>query len=304
MPRGESMNDKIVSMTGFGRATAAFGSRTVRVEVRSLNHRGLDLKVRAHELRLAPEIETEMLRMVRARLLRGSVAINVSEEGTQGAGLAIESARISQVHAVLEQVRRELGLATPVDLATVGAFLAASHGGPAAELSADSWPALAPALSRALDGLVAMRVHEGGAILSDLQGRLANLRALVEKIAGLAATVPARAGRRLEERLATLSAATPPVDPVRLAQEVAALAERLDVSEEIARLRAHFDHLAVLLGGGAKDSPGRRMDFLAQEIGRELNTLGGKIQDAGIAALVIDGKAELEKLREQAQNIE
>ena len=101
-----------------------------------------------------------------------------------------------------------------------------------------------------------------------------------------------------------LAATTPAIDPSRLAHEVAVLAERLDVSEEIARLRAHCQHLASLLGGQSQDAPGRRIDFLAQEIGRELNTLGGKIQDAAIAALVIDAKAELEKLREQAQNIE
>jgi uncharacterized protein (TIGR00255 family) len=89
-----------------------------------------------------------------------------------------------------------------------------------------------------------------------------------------------------------------------LAQEVALLADRLDVSEELVRLRAHFDHLATLLNGQGKEAPGRRIDFLAQEIGRELNTLGGKIQDAAVAALIIDSKAELEKLREQAQNIE
>ena len=138
-------------------------------------------------------------------------------------------------------------------------------------------------MAAALDGLLAMRAQEGTAIVADLRGRLGNLRALVEKIAALTAAVPGRAARRLEERLAVLAATTPAIDPSRLAQEVALLAERLDVSEEIVRLRAHFDHLASLLDGQGKDAPGRRIDFLAQEIGRELNTLGGKIQDAAIA---------------------
>jgi uncharacterized protein (TIGR00255 family) len=120
----------------------------------------------------------------------------------------------------------------------------------------------------------------------------------------LAAAIPGRAARRLEERLAALVASTPAIEPARLAHEVAVLAERLDVSEELVRLGAHFDHLGQLLEGKGPDTPGRRIDFLAQEIGREFNTLGGKIQDAAISALVIDGKAELEKLREQAQNIE
>jgi len=298
------MSDSILSMTGFGRASASFGARTVSVEIRSLNHRGLDVKVRAHDLRLAPEIETEMLRMVRSRLVRGAVAISVSEESGEGGAAGVDLERVRQMHNALDGLRRGLGLEAPVDLATVAGFLAAIRTGPTAELSATCWPALVPALATALDGLLAMRAHEGAAILTDLQTRLDNLRALVDRIAGLAVAVPGRAARRLEERVAAIAAATPAVDPARLAHEVALLAERLDVSEEIARLRAHFGHLGSLLAGQAKDAPGRRIDFLAQEVGRELNTLGGKIQDAGISALVIDAKAELEKLREQAQNIE
>ena len=303
-PSFAAMTNNVVSMTGFGRASASLGSRTVSVEIRSLNHRGLDVKVRAHDLRLAPEIETEMVAAVRRRLTRGSVAISVSEENMDGVGAVADVARVRQLHATLDALRKDLGLADPVDLATVGAFLGASRTGPTAELPAATWPALAPALELALEGLAAMRAHEGSVILTDLECRLANLRAIVENIAGLASAVPGRAARRLEERLDALASTAPAIDPARLAHEVAILAERFDVSEEIVRLRAHFGHLGLLLEGKGKDSPGRRMDFLAQEIGREFNTLGGKIQDAAISALVIEGKAELEKLREQAQDIE
>jgi len=298
------MSNHVVSMTGFGRASAMVGARTVSVEIRSLNHRGLDVKVRSHDVRLAAEVETEVLRVVRQRLTRGSVAVSVSDETTDGPGTSVDLTRVRQLHAALEGLRKELGLDGPVDLATVGAFLGANRMGPVAELAAAGWPALAPAVEEALDGLVAMRAHEGRAMVTDLGSRLANLRLLVENIAGLATRVPDRAARRLADRLAALVDTTPAIDPARLAHEVAILAERFDVSEEIARLRAHLGHLGMLLEGKGKDSPGRRMDFLAQEIGRELNTLGGKIQDAEISALVIDGKAELEKLREQAQNIE
>jgi uncharacterized protein (TIGR00255 family) len=289
-------------MTGFGRASAQLGSRTVRIEIRSLNHRGLDLKVRAYELRLAPEIESEIVRMVRDKLARGSVTVSVSEESIDGVGG--DAARVRQAFGFLDGLRRELGLAAPVDLATVVAYLGASRTGTTDELPAAAWPALRPAVVAALDGLIAMRAVEGAALRADCERRLANLRALVERMAELAAAVPARAGRRLEERLAALAPAALTIDPARLAQEVALLADRLDVNEEIVRLRAHLDHLGQLLPGQASEPPGRRMDFLAQELGRELNTLGGKIQDAAISALVVEGKAELEKLREQAQNIE
>jgi uncharacterized protein (TIGR00255 family) len=298
------MNNKVVSMTGFGRARAALGPQTVGVEIRSLNHRGLDVKLRAYDMQLAPEIEAEILRMVRQTLARGSVAISLRDETADGQGGALDTSRVRQLHTALDHLRQEMGLPGPLDLATVGTFMGAAKAGPATEIPPASWQTLAPAIEVALASLRAMREQEGAAICADLASRLATLRVLVEKIAELAVLVPGRAGRRLEERLAMLVGGNQAIDPARLAQEVALLADRLDVSEEIVRLRAHFDHLATLLDGQAKDAPGRRIDFLAQEIGREFNTLGGKIQDATISALVIDGKAELEKLREQAQNIE
>jgi len=298
------MNHKVVSMTGFGRARATLGPRTVGVEIRSLNHRGLDIKLRAYDAQLAPEIESEILRLVRQTLARGSVAISLRDETTDGQGGVLDVAHVRQLHQVLDRLRQEMGLPGPLDLGTVGTFMGATKAGPATEIPATSWLALAPAVEAALASLCAMRKHEGEAIRADLERRLANMRTLVARISELAELVPGRAGRRLEERLTTLVGANPAIDPARLAQEVALLADRLDVSEEIARLRAHFEHLATLLDGKGADAPGRRIDFLAQEIGREFNTLGGKIQDAAIAALVIDGKAELEKLREQAQNIE
>ncbi len=298
------MSRKLVSMTGFGRARAVLGQRTVGVEIRSLNHRGLDIKLRAYDAQLAPEIETEILRMVRQSLARGSVSISLRDETAGGQGGVLDTTRVRQIHAALDTLRQDMGLPEPLDLGTVGTFMGAFGTEPTTEIPPSSWQALQPAIATALESLCSMREHEGAAISTDLRLRLTNLRGLVERISDLAALVPGRAARRLEERLAALIAGNPALDPARLAQEVAQLADRLDVSEEIVRLRAHFDHLATLLGGKGADAPGRRIDFLVQEIGRELNTLGGKIQDAAIAALVIDGKAELEKLREQAQNIE
>jgi uncharacterized protein (TIGR00255 family) len=298
------MSHKVLSMTGFGRARAGLGQRALAVEIRSLNHRGLDIKLRAYDVQLAPEIETEILRLVRQTLARGSIAISLRDEAADGQGGVLDTARVRQLHTALDGLRQDLGLPGPLDLGTVGTFMGATKTGPATEIQPSTWQALEPAIATALAGLCTMREHEGAAISADLQRRLTNLRGLVERISELAVLVPGRAARRLEERLAALTGGNPAVEPARLAQEIALLVDRLDVSEEIARLRAHFDHLSTLLNGESADAPGRRVDFLAQEIGRELNTLGGKIQDAAIAALVINGKAELEKLREQAQNIE
>jgi len=254
---------------------------------------------------VAPEIETEILRKLRQRLVRGSVTISLRDETSDSQGQRpIDLPRFRQMHGALENLRRELGLWGTVDLATVATVLSATKATTFGEVPAAEWPNLEPAVDAAMDALLAMRASEGVAIARDLGLRLANLRGLVDKIAGLAEGLSGRSARRLEDRLTALLGPTTAVDPLRLAQEVALLADRLDVSEELVRLRAHLDHLGGLFDGNASDAPGRRIDFLVQEIGRELNTMGSKVQDGAISALVIDGKAELEKLREQAQNIE
>jgi uncharacterized protein (TIGR00255 family) len=149
--------------------------------------------------------------------------------------------------------------------------------------------------------LVATRQLEGVALQADMTQRVRRVAVVVDAIEQAAQAVPARFARRLTERLAVL-VETPGFDPGRVAQEVAVLAERLDVSEEIVRLRAHLEQFDALMK--APGAVGRKLDFVLQEIAREVNTIGSKAQDASIAGQVIECKAELEKIREQAQNIE
>jgi uncharacterized protein (TIGR00255 family) len=146
-----------------------------------------------------------------------------------------------------------------------------------------------------------MRAREGAALAADLGARRARLIELGAGLRTRAATLPERFAQRLQERLGE-HARQVPLDPARLAQEVALMAERLDVSEELVRLETHLGHLGEILKTGG--AIGRKLDFVIQEVGRELNTVASKAQDAEMAALVIDAKAELEKLREQAQNVE
>jgi len=282
------------SMPGFGRAAAAVGSRRFVVEIRSVNNRGVDVKVRGREVDAACEIE--IIRAVRAAVERGAVSVSIREDGAAAGALNAE--RVIAVHEALENLRQMLSLSGPVDLRTVAAFLGetGAEAGPGI-----GWEAIRPAVSEALAGLTAMRAREGAALADDLRARLGRLEGTVAAIKSAAAALPTRAARRLEERLHALAAEVA-VDPARLAQEIALLAERLDVSEELVRLSTHLRHLNELLGDSA--ASGRKMDFVIQEIGRELNTVGSKVQDAEIAAQVIEGKAELEKIREQAQNIE
>jgi uncharacterized protein (TIGR00255 family) len=285
-------------MTGFGRATidGDAGKGRLRVEIRSVNHRGLDLKVRAPQ----PDAfcEAEIGRAVRAAVERGSVTVHVREEAPV-ARAGIDEARVRQAHATLERLRAELGIAEPVGLTTIAAFMSTGGGG---GLEGEAlWEALRPGVEKALVELVATRKREGAALTEDIEGRLARIAELVVQIRAAAATLPERFGKRLEERLAALRE-QPGFEPGRVAQETALMAERLDVSEELVRLDTHLGHLRELVR--APGAVGRKVDFVVQEVGRELNTIGSKAQDANVAGLVIEGKAELEKLREQAQNIE
>jgi uncharacterized protein (TIGR00255 family) len=301
----------MVSMTGFGRAQGVAQGRQVVVEVRSVNHRALDVKVRGRNLPAA--VEFEIIRAVRAAVSRGSVQISLEDTGdaggepTGGLPLAVSSDRIREAYQALEQLRAALGIERPVDLPTIASFLRLDRDRPG-DPPALAWTELEPLVDRALAGLQAARSQEGAALAAELDSRSRHLDQIAVQLEERTRGIPARAQQRLQERLEiSLRAAAggPALDPARLAQEAALLADRLDVSEELARLGAHRQRLRELLTApGGRDGIGRTLEFLLQELGRELNTLGSKSQDAEVSALVIAGKAELEKIREQAQNIE
>ena len=280
-------------MTGFGRGSADAGERRLRVEIRSVNHRGLDLKIRSGDSDAF--CDSEIARAVRAAVERGAVTVLIRDESA-AASAGIDAAWVRALYGVLEQLRQELKIAEPVTLGTVGAYLGASHG---SALSGESlWELLRPAVAAALKELTAMRAREGAALAADLEARRVHLGEMAASLRARAATLPEKFAQRLQERLAGQTA----IEPARLAQEVALMAERLDVTEELVRLETHLGHLGEILKG--KGAVGRKLDFVVQEIGRELNTVASKAQDAEMAAVVIDAKAELEKLREQAQNVE
>ncbi|MGN6107611.1 MAG: YicC family protein, partial [Kofleriaceae bacterium] len=165
----------------------------------------------------------------------------------------------------------------------------------------DESPAVLAALDSALAQLDQMRVTEGQALAAELRGRFGELGALRTAIAAIVATVPQQLSRRLHDRVRRLLDDAE-VDPARLAQEIALLADRADVTEELVRLASHLDQARALLE--APGAVGRRLDFLVQEIGRELNTIGSKSTVAELGASVVDAKAVLEKVREQVQNVE
>ncbi|RMH38935.1 MAG: YicC family protein [Deltaproteobacteria bacterium] len=292
------------SMTGYGRGAAPIGHRRVTVQLKSVNHRFVDIKVRGAPL--DPSIEEKVQQRVRARVHRGAIALSLRiDGGPAAAGVRVDVDAARRVYRALADVARELGLPDTA----VGLDLVCAQPGVVApaDLDDDDVDALAAAVGaavdEALDALVAMREAEGAALLADLTARIARIRDLADRIEARAAAAPEEARDRLRERLARLLRdANVQVDEARLAQEVALIADRQDVTEEVVRIRSHIAQFERLM---ASDKPvGRRLDFLVQELGREVNTVGSKSQSADIAALVVEAKAELEKIREQVQNVE
>jgi uncharacterized protein (TIGR00255 family) len=287
-------------MTGFGAGRAQSGDEEIEVEVRSVNHKFCEVKARLP--RELSALEAEAVRQVKERLARGGVEVSVRRTATSGAlvprvdlELALEYAR------AFAAVRERLALPGEVTLAQV---LAAEGVVGLEERSADLESvraALSAALAQALDSLTAMREREGAALARDLESRLGTLEALLSRLEAQAPQSLEHYRARLAERVQELSRGLAP-DPARLATEVALFADRSDVSEEITRLRSHMAQMRALLAGG--EPSGRKMDFLVQEMHREVNTIGAKSQSAEIAGAVVAAKAEVERMREQVQNVE
>lgn len=286
-------------MTGFGRGIAERGGLRATVDVRAVNHRFLDLKLRGAAL--TPALEEAIGARVRAAVERGSIAVSVNlgrEAGT--AGFAIDGQAAAAAHRALAELAGQLGLPGPelaLVLAQPGVVVAGDRAG-------DDDPPVLPAVDAALVQLAQMRSAEGEALAAELVARFDDLGRLRTHVATLAAGVPQQLGKRLHERLRRLLEPqdVASVDPARLAQEVALLADRSDVTEELVRLSSHLEQGRALLA--ATGAVGRRLDFLVQEIGRELNTIGSKSTLAEITTAIVDAKAVLEKVREQVQNVE
>lgn len=292
------------SMTGYGRGTCEVAGRRLVVEVRTVNHRFLELKLRLPWSDAA--LEAHITQAVRARLARGAVTINVRDEGG-GGGQAVHAdvALARQYHRALAELRAAIGSDEPVSLALVAAQPGVITVGESVSEPEALWRALAPGLAAAIDALVAARLREGEALRVDLRARLAALEIMQHDLGALTAEAPEHYRKKLRDRLErALKAAEPStsVDAQRLAQEVAILADKADVTEELTRMAAHLAECRRLTDEDGCN--GRRLDFLTQELNREVNTIGAKSQSAQVAARVVDAKAEVERLREQIQNVE
>lgn len=288
------------SMTGFGTGQAPLGTGRVVAEIRTVNGRTLDVRVRAPECLdgAVPAAEQR----VRERLRRGRVDVSLRTEGSVIPPPVLDLERALSAVQALEALRDRVAPSSEVPLSLLS-LVPGLFAPPAEETLFAMRAAIAAAVDRALEGVVASRSAEGVATARDLAGRIALMRAARDRVAERARELPSRAFDKLRARLAAL-VGEGALDGARLEMEAAIVADRADVHEELARLGTHLEHFEEVVAGDDEDGAGRRLDFLLQEMQREATTLGAKSQDAAIARDVVAMKVEIERMREQVQNVE
>lgn len=295
-------------MTGFARSRKTLDSGEIVVSVKSLNHRGLDVQV--HAPSAADEFENAIRAMVKSRLTRGHVEVRISLPSNESAGspvLALNRELLHQYLKAFQEAAATHGIHAEPDLNA-----AFRHAGMLAESSPEALcnseieKAVLDALSEALDGLNEFRAREGAEIAAEMRTHNAQVTALAAEMERIRSTAHAAFHSRLSEKLKDLLKGVQ-IDPQRLAQEAAILADRSDIGEELARLKIHSGQLAGMLDGGGEI--GKKLDFLLQEMNRETNTVLSKTSGAGeaglkITDLALTAKSAIEKVREQSLNLE
>lgn len=288
------------SMTGYGRATAALGAHTLTVQVNSVNRKTLDLAVKLPAA--WDSLEAAVGDAVRKVAARGRVSVSVELTGAKpGSEIAWDEAEINATLDRLADLAAARGLGFEPTPELLWSIANSQRQVAELPLAEDAAPVLNQALAEALRGFAAMRAKEGEALLVDFIARLEILRRQVEAVAARAPLVPAAYREQLLQRLRQAELALD-VGDERVLKEVALFADRCDVTEELTRLRSHFEQFATLLR--ADGEIGRKAEFILQEIGREVNTIGSKANDLTIARAVIELKNELERIREQIANVE
>jgi uncharacterized protein (TIGR00255 family) len=289
-------------MTAFGRAELEAEGRIYICEIRSLNNRYLDVSVRLP--RRYSVLEDKVKRLVTTHVTRGRIELIVQVNGTAESSpqrVEVNLGLVRQYHRELERVRHEFGLKEPVSLGLLLSLRDVLEFKEEEESAELVWERLRQPVEAALIALDAMRLEEGRTLAADFTERLRVLSGLLDDVSGRAPAVVEDYRRRLSERIRTALGEVQ-LEEARLIQEVAIFADRADITEELVRARSHLEQLRGMLE--APEPVGRKLNFLLQELGREVNTIGSKAPDAAISQLVVAAKSELERVREQVQNIE
>ena len=290
------------SMTGYGRGAVRHDRLALTVEARSVNHRYLDIAW--HYPRIYTPLETRMKQLVMRHFARGRIDIRISqaENGHGARTVTPDIALAQQYYEALRELQYRLGAPGSVDMRLLMGLPEVLKVSESASVDAENdWPFIANGLSEALEALKAMRLQEGAFLRQDLGVRMEAVAHQVTQIRGRLPQVVKDYQQRLEQRVKEWFRGID-MDAARLAQEAVVLAERGDITEELTRLKAHLQAMQRLLA--SNDAVGRKVDFLVQEMRREVETIGAKANDLTISHCVVDIKSELERCREQIQNIE
>ena len=288
------------SMTGYGRGSAERDGREIAVELKSVNHRFLDLACRMP--RNLGFLEEAARKQISERLARGHVDVFVTYANRRedASTLRVDTAKAMAVYAAGRELRDALSLQQDLSVADLLRFPDVVTSTENEEDAEAVRAVFAEAMSAALEQLVSMRAAEGAHLKRDLLSKAQAIDNLRQEIAGRAPEVVGQYREKLRQRLTDLLQGS--LDEARFATEVAIFADRASIDEELVRLESHIRQIRAL---AEDDAPvGRRLDFLVQELNREFNTIGSKAMDADIARRVVEGKNEIEKMREQVQNIE
>ncbi|MBR5875243.1 MAG: YicC family protein [Akkermansia sp.] len=289
------------SMTGFGAASAPLNNATLRVEIGGVNRKQTEISISLP--RAWAELESQVRELVAGAVSRGRVNVSISLQATaSGTGnITVNKAKLAALQQCMAEVSDSLQqpLTPTLDaLVRLGVIGEESESDISIETA---WAAAEPAVKEALQAFLTLRAEEGANLRADLLARINTLRQYREQLIARAAGVPARYREQLLKRLEE-SGLPLPADDERIIKEIALFADRCDVSEETTRLASHLDQFERICD--KQEAVGRTLDFLCQEIFRELNTTGSKANDAELAQLVVTAKTELEKIREQVQNVE
>jgi uncharacterized protein (TIGR00255 family) len=290
----------IRSMTGYGKAEASYERGRINVEIRSVNHRYGEISIRLP--RNLACFENDAKKLVADRLKRGKIEVFVQHEvGLESSPLTVNLPMAKAYNDAFNELKTTLGLADEVTLALIASQKDVLTSYDNLTVDDSLKDALLAAVSGATESMDAMRMHEGGALLEDLRKRRELVSLATEKVARRAPVVVTDYSQKLKERLAQFDL-NRGIDADRIAQEVAIMADRCDITEELVRLDSHFNQFDTALS--LEEPVGRKLDFLLQEMSREINTIGSKANDAEITYHVVELKTEIEKIREQVQNIE
>jgi uncharacterized protein (TIGR00255 family) len=290
----------MLSMTGYGRGSARLGAGHVIVDVRTVNHRFLELRLHlAHEL---ASQGASIEQCVREHVQRGRIDVNARLEGPPSAAIDLDANRARAAFGALRELRDQLAPGEPVPLSLLSTLPGLFREAPGAD--DERTAASVQATEQACRELLTMRRAEGARLESDLRARCTQIVARLDELTPILPRLVAEQQQKLRGRIQQLiSGGGLQLDSSRLEHEVALIADRADVSEELTRLRAHAAAVDHLLTGAPEEAVGHRIDFLLQEMSREANTTAAKLPDAGATHNVLEVKSELLRMREQVQNV-